>query len=471
MDLLNLVVGLFFVTLIFSLATTFFLHHHFIMHKKGLQGITYPVKSQDLLHHLKVEQVSKEGSSFYFISLDEQKGEGLAKGVLPQRIIAFLQEDLKPFGLWRSFLDKGPLNLLINTLSSQSPIQLERKLKKEFGGDLSTIKVHGIKIVVPRDFPSKTQILSNLTSQCFIRTSGQYLDKIAKKSTQLYLLLQIEGLEIIRQDIDENKRFVLYGEEGWDGFEFIFLLKGDLHYLEEDQMLKPGDFISTKALRKNYYFKTKTPVSLLYLTNASVFQSQTMMMENLISLTHEVEEKDPSTESHCHRLQELTMLIGEAMNLSDKSLFPLIYAAYLHDIGKIHVKKSILHKEGALSQGEWEIMKKHPQWGREIILEKMKGFFVEQTVAIVYQHHEHFDGKGYPQGLKGQEILVEAQIVSIADAFDAITSNRPYKKALSHKDAIEVIKKASGSQFNPLVVEAFLKVVDTYLLKLKETDN
>lgn len=317
---------------------------------------------------------------------------------------------------------------------------------------------HSLLAPLPKPFTKEFQII----------THGEYLDKIAKKSTQLYLLLQLSGVEIIRQDIESNRRFTLKGDEEWNGFEFIYILEGRLLYLERERVLEKGEIVITKGLSREYYFKTLSNVSLLYVTDASVFQTQCDLIENLLTLSKTVAEKDVTTESHCERLQELSMLIGEELRLHEDRLHHLIYGAYLHDIGKIRVPREILQKEGALSNEEWETIKMHPTWGRDIILEEMKGSYVEKVAAIVYQHHERYDGSGYPQRLKGDAILLEAQIVSIADTFDAITSDRPYKKKESVKRAIEEIERGAESQFHPMVVDAFLKVLEEYLANDKE---
>lgn len=309
---------------------------------------------------------------------------------------------------------------------------------------------------------STTKIPPSFSTPFQIIKRRDYMDSIAKKSTQLYLLMQSAGTEIIRQEIMENKRFSVKGDESWDGFEYIYILKGELLYLENENILQEGDSIITQSLKRDYFFKTLTPVSLLYITNGSVFESQCEAMASLMALSKEVQEKDAYTENHCERLQEMAMHIGEELGLEEESFYPLIYGAYLHDIGKINVPEYILTKSGALSKEEWKIMKRHPSWGRHLILEKMKGFYVERASQIIYQHHERYDGRGYPEGLKGDEILQEAQIVSVADTFDAIISDRPYKEGLSIDTAIEEIKRGSGGQFHPEVVEAFLKIIERY---------
>jgi HD-GYP domain-containing protein (c-di-GMP phosphodiesterase class II) len=130
---------------------------------------------------------------------------------------------------------------------------------------------------------------------------------------------------------------------------------------------------------------------------------------------------------------------------------------YLHDIGKIGVRDSILNKPGPLTTEEYEIVKKHPSIGDSIVSEL--GLVPEER-SIIRHHHERWDGKGYPDGLAGEQIPMLARIVSVVDAFDAMTSKRAYRDAMSREEALAELKKNSGEQFDPRALEAFLKVVE-----------
>ncbi len=131
----------------------------------------------------------------------------------------------------------------------------------------------------------------------------------------------------------------------------------------------------------------------------------------------------------------------------------LQYGAYLHDIGKIEIDRLILNKTDDLTNSEWAIIKKHPVWGAEII--KQLNDFDEIVPAVLY-HHEFYNGKGYPFGVTGENIPQTARIIGIADAFDAMTVERPYKKARSYNMAIREIERCSGTQFDPEIVKIFV---------------
>ena len=164
--------------------------------------------------------------------------------------------------------------------------------------------------------------------------------------------------------------------------------------------------------------------------------------------------KDPYTRQHSQQVTYFSLVIGRALGFSKEELLVLEQAALLHDIGKIGIPDHILHKPGPLSASEWELMKQHPNIGQEI-LEHIQVLHLEQNT--VRHHHERYDGKGYPTGLKGEEIPVYARILNIADSFHAMVSDRPYRKALPIERAVEELQKNRGTQFDPQLVDVFVK--------------
>ncbi len=171
------------------------------------------------------------------------------------------------------------------------------------------------------------------------------------------------------------------------------------------------------------------------------------------SLASAIEARDPGTGGHSHRLEELITLLCREQNLTNEQELQLKRASALHDVGKIGVPEAILMKPGALDSREWEIMKQHSKIGYNIIV---KIPFLSDIAPIVKHHHENFDGTGYPDGLAGDDIPIEARILSVIDAFDAMTSDRPYRSALSQDEAATRLAQGKGTQFDPDIVEAFL---------------
>ena len=185
-------------------------------------------------------------------------------------------------------------------------------------------------------------------------------------------------------------------------------------------------------------------------------QSNESLAEAVFAFAKTIELKDHYTGSHMEETVGYAVKIAKMMGLDKNGMERVRKAAMLHDLGKIAIKESILNKKGKLTKKEYEIIKTHPKIAIDIIRPIRS---LQDIILPILYHHEQWDGKGYPHGLKNEEIPLEARIVSIADVFHALTSNRPYRKAYSKKEAIEMIKKDSEIKFDPSVVKAFLRVM------------
>ena len=180
-------------------------------------------------------------------------------------------------------------------------------------------------------------------------------------------------------------------------------------------------------------------------------------LETVTTLALAVEAKDPYTKGHSERVAFVAIELAKKLSIDARTLERLRIGALLHDIGKIGVPESILLKAGKLTDEEFDIIKKHPAAGETIL--KPIGFLAD-ILPIVRHHHERYDGRGYPDGLAGEDFPLLARIVQVADTFDAMTSNRPYRDSLAEKTVIKEFKKCSASQFDPAIVEAFLEIIN-----------
>jgi response regulator RpfG family c-di-GMP phosphodiesterase len=181
-------------------------------------------------------------------------------------------------------------------------------------------------------------------------------------------------------------------------------------------------------------------------------------MRTIKTLAQAIDARDHYTHSHSENVARCAVAIADQMHLPAKDIEIITEACELHDLGKIGLHDDILVKPGELTPREWELMKQHPLIAAQI-LEPLT--FLQGAVELIRQHHEHYDGSGYPAGLVGEEILLGARIIHLSDAYDAMTSARAYReRPLLKPEAILEIKKNSGTQFDPKVIEAFLKIVD-----------
>ncbi|MEQ1590052.1 MAG: HD domain-containing phosphohydrolase [Gallionella sp.] len=194
--------------------------------------------------------------------------------------------------------------------------------------------------------------------------------------------------------------------------------------------------------------------------------------ETLLRLAKAGEFRDTDTGNHVLRMAKYSYLIGQALGMSEEHCKLIELAAPMHDIGKIGIPDHILLKPSSLSANEWAVMKTHPTIGHQI-LHGSPSKYLSLGAEIALAHHEKFDGSGYPNGTKGESIPIAARIVAVADVFDALTSERPYKKKWTNEAALEYLTTNSGSHFDPLCVQAFmaqLNRVETIQLKLSDTE-
>jgi len=174
------------------------------------------------------------------------------------------------------------------------------------------------------------------------------------------------------------------------------------------------------------------------------------------ALIRAIDAKDHYTEDHSLKVSRIAEVIARELKLTKEKIETIKKACKLHDLGKIGIRESILLKPTKLTEGEWQEIKKHPILGAEII--KPLSFLTDVAV-LVRQDHERWDGKGYPDGLKEEQIDIGARVITLSDAYDAMITGRPYKKAMTKEQAMEEIRKNAGTQFDPRVVEAFFKAM------------
>ncbi|WP_066304361.1 HD-GYP domain-containing protein [Bacillus sp. FJAT-29814] len=275
------------------------------------------------------------------------------------------------------------------------------------------------------------------------------------------LLGQKDGTEILKHQLIKGQSWGLGPEDGWDALEFVYITKGKMTCRKDegDIILQTGDYLSYSPVKEILFFIADEDTEFIYVTSQPVFYRYSDVIKRLLHMAIDVEKKDGYTADHCERILGLATKVGLEMNLSSADMYILNTASYFHDIGKIRVPIEVLNKPGKLTDSEWDILKQHTTFGREILQETENPYLIE-TGKIVEQHHERWDGKGYPKGLKGEEIDIRAAIISVVDSYDAMTTDRVYRKRLTDEIAIEEIKRNSGTMYNPKVVEIFLEIIE-----------
>ncbi len=229
-----------------------------------------------------------------------------------------------------------------------------------------------------------------------------------------------------------------------------------------DFLIKPLDEHETRArcanlleLRRHKIVLSDQARVLQFQVDKSVAEIHERELETLSKLAKAGEYRDETTGNHLTRMARYSALVGHNLGLGAETVHVLEVAAPMHDIGKIGIPDSILLKEGPLTPAETEIMRNHPRIGYDI-LKGSPSKYLSMGAIIALGHHEKYDGTGYPNGLHGEDIPVVARVVAIADVFDALVSERPYKRAWTTKEAIEYVRSQRGKHFDRLCVDAFL---------------
>lgn len=293
-----------------------------------------------------------------------------------------------------------------------------------------------------------------------IRRRDSPLEAVSSKGGEFRLLHTHARSELTEMFLHRDTRLAL--TPAGEILETFYLLSGKLggELAGNAYMLEPGDTIFTENLPEPFILTALTDTRILYLTEKPQFHTISEHLSQLKHLAVEVELKDGYTAGHCERLQELSYRTGLKLGLSSTELHRLDFGAYLHDVGKTLIPLAILNKPGKLTPDEWAVIKKHAEYGRELL----ENTFMSESGKIVEQHHERLDGSGYPYGLKEDEISVEAAVVAVADTFDAMTTDRPYRKAMDATFALDEIWRYAGIHYRRDVVSAFTSTVKAEFL-------
>lgn len=223
----------------------------------------------------------------------------------------------------------------------------------------------------------------------------------------------------------------------------------------KDKLIQKADeaLYKAKFISKN---KVETYYSVFDELSLDLYGEEQDIFNSIRTLTMVINAKDRYTYGHSERTMQMARDLAERLGLKPEKIKELVYSALLHDIGKIEISREILNKPEELNEEEWQILRCHPQWGADIIrpLKALSG-----TVQIVLHHHENYDGSGYPHNLKGEEIPYGARIMRIIDSFDAMTTNRAYKKGMSKKQAVKELERWSGLYYDPVILTEFIRMI------------
>ena len=275
----------------------------------------------------------------------------------------------------------------------------------------------------------------------------EVVEEIRKFNKELYILL-LTGHKDLAPPLETIKRLDIQGYcEKSDKFDqLLLLIESGIKSIKQMQEIK----------RINAELEE---------TNEKLEQAY---LDSVETLRYTVEAKDPYTRGHSDRVSEFSVLIGKKLGLPEEQLKILRIGGLFHDIGKIGIPDNILQKESKLTDDEYSEIKNHPSIGVHIL---GSAEIFKDIIPIVKHHHERYDGRGYPSGLKGEEIPYIARIAAVADTFDAMTSKRSYRDALDLQVVKDEIKRCEGTQFDPEIAEVFLEILNNEYESIKEIQD
>ena len=284
------------------------------------------------------------------------------------------------------------------------------------------------------------------------------INRATQDNNALSLLASGGGLDVMLQEIFGRRPGCVTPGDSPDLLEFFYILDGSfkLNDSGEEHILNAGDAFYVYDLDHTISFTAEDGARAIYIASKPIFDYLLDFMEDLNELLRQYEQKDVYTHNHSIRVEQYTLKIASRMGLPNDKLLAIAVASLFHDIGKVNIPDEVLNKVGMLNERDFEYIRKHPSDSAKVLSQR----FEEALTDIVGQHHERLDGSGYPLGLKGDEIMLEAKIVAVADSYDAMTSDRAYRKGITPQAALTELKELAGKLYDTDAVHTLETILE-----------
>ena len=397
----------------------------FILTGIFLSQITYRhVREDDMKNIIEIAVVSIK--SIVQNNLEKSDFKSILSTAKEQNIASSLNDFMNEYDINSITIINNKREIM---MSGKSSFSIEDRQNKKY---LDEIFNDNVPYVV-----SKTFVINDETDS---KTRNSYFSLFVPVTYDS----EVEGVFILRipSEIVSSHANVLIREIALalaGGLLILFLLLIGILYRTSKTLIALNEHLNTQ----------KNMIEDSYVRLNSAYKSTVVAMSNA------VDARDSYTAGHSARVSKISLILGKELGLSEIDLKNLEFATLFHDLGKIGISDNILNKSGKLSDEEYDIIKKHPSIGVSILKDID---FLADALPLIRHHHERFGGGGYPSGLKGEDIPLGARIIAVADTYDAMTSDRPYRLGLDHESAINEIIKNKGSQFDDRVVDAFMEI-------------
>lgn len=363
------------------------------------------------------------------------------------------------------------------------------KLKNESGGNYTKTYRDVIDIVVVSDYSIEVQhFVDILSEKCYkvrmVNTKNDVIEAIKNLLPNL-IIIDVSKQEIVSYDV-----FSMLKSNDRTKSIPIIALNTLSEMIDKTKIFSIGaaDYITKPFNRSEIYSKVNTHITIRKLqfeleeknksfnklVNEKVLEISNAQLSTILAMTKLAESRDDDTGKHIERIQSYVELLSRYMSLKPKYrekitkdfIYNIVHSSPLHDIGKVAISDNILLKPDKLTDTEFNIMKKHTVIGSQNLISVMKiypqNLFVKMGIDISRSHHERWDGRGYPDGLRGEQIPMCARIMAIADVYDALRSERVYKKPISHAESAQIMSEQKGTHFDPEIFECFMEIQDEF---------
>ena len=452
--------------------------------------------SMDATRHMEIYALDRNFgyltfNRFHAIAMKNYYGVNIHKG---DDFIDFIENDAMKNRLMKNI--QKALNGVSHIDVVKLEIESEKYLEEHYapiveGGEVIGATVFSYEITDRKKYEASILYLSYNDALTGLYNRRMYSEKLnelkdLKFNPVSIILCDINGLKIMNDAFGHNAGDELlievsmmlkqtFSDKGYvcriGGDEFMVLmpntpLNSAQYYLEKMKRMLETKYLHGMSVSVSFGVSARQQDEDLeeviriveeQMYKNKLFEVTSHRSESIKTILNTLHEKNPREERHSKRVSEICIEIGKKLNMKSEDLQLLKAISNLHDIGKIAIDEAILNKPGKLTDAEWEVIKRHPEIGYRIISTSPE--YAEIAYDIL-SHHEKWDGSGYPRGIAGENIPIRARIISIADAYDAMISERPYRKPLSHEEAIAEIKKHTGKQFDPNLVKVFLSLYE-----------
>jgi putative nucleotidyltransferase with HDIG domain len=289
-----------------------------------------------------------------------------------------------------------------------------------------------------------------------LNEENQSIDTSGNHVCKYHLLAQTDDYEVIRKIIKKGALTIIQKEECDDNTNVYYIVSGMLEQKYTGKRFGPGSSFVFKDLNEALIFEVLEDSELIWVAKNSVYDTLINENDMIIETLNQVQEKDHYTKDHSLRVSDLAKKLALRAKVTGRCVSNVAVAAIAHDIGKVKIEDEILNKPGRLDDQEYKKIKKHVVYGYDIV----KDMFPSDITDIILQHHERLDGSGYPYGLIGDEITYGAKMLAVVDSYDAMRTERPYKKGLSKEKAIEELIRCKGTFYDAELIDLFIDLLD-----------